>query len=153
MKTLTCHNMRAILIMIPLLTLICFSAQGCGKKADPLCPPVVATAGISGLAVESRGGGAQVNWVVPAHAQSFDRVRIYRSSLNRRVGGCSRCPRAFVLLAEVDLGDTRFFNVGEGRYAYLDSTVEKGCRYTYRVSACKAAGRCDDLPEIVEIDF
>ncbi len=139
--------------MIFLLALVCFSAQGCGKKADPLCPPVAAAAGISGLDVESRGEGARVNWVVSTQAHPFDRVRIYRSSLNRSVENCSGCPRTFVLIGEVDLGDALFLSGGEGHYAFFDSTVEKGYRYAYRVSICTDGGQCDNVPDSVEIDF
>lgn len=135
------------LFMMLLLVLI---FQGCGKKEDPIPYNVLSPKAISTLEAKPGRAGIILRWRVEEYGTHTE-FKIIRSELGTASDSCPGCPRNYLPIADLSPGDKKLTREGEGAFSYIDTTVEPGKIYSYRVIVCNVPGGCSDVSNTVEI--
>ncbi len=118
----------------------------CGKKGSLVPPEALAPAPVSDLRVAQRGARFLVSWSRPAREaggrplKDLAGFRLFRHEILPPGEECEQCPTAYRLVATVDLEFPQGVTVEGNRYFFLDSDLERGKSYRYKVVSYKRDG-------------
>jgi hypothetical protein len=126
--------------------------QGCGKKEDPIPYNLLSPKAISILEAKPGRGGIILRWTVEEYGTRTE-FKITRSELGTVSGSCPGCPRNYLPIADLSPGDQKLTGEGKGAFSYLDTTVEPGKIYSYRIIVCTANGGCSEASNTVEMKY
>ena len=116
--------------------------QGCGKKADPVPLKMVVPPAVSDLRAERSGQGIELRW---STVISEGRFKILRSEQFPDEDLCEDCPRNYVVIQELNTGDSGLKYEGAGnQYLWTDTEVKVDNSYFYRIVVCNALGYCSE---------
>ena len=123
---------------------------GCGKKGDPLPYHVVLPKAISDLEAQRSERGIVLRWSAEGDADIAG-FKIIRSEVGEVSRSCPGCPQEYILLADLSLPDQKLTKEGNGTFSYIDSAIEPGRFYTYRVIVCNTSGGCSEASNIAQV--
>ncbi len=138
------NKIFASLVLALLLT-------GCGLKANPVpfVPAVAQKPGEQKFQVSAEGSTVVLIWRLQNPGGTISYTNIEKSQLGSAGNICKDCPRTFERIGQLPV---RKAQSEKDDYQYLDSLVEKGKVYSYRLKFCDDAGVCRES-QTVEIDF
>ncbi|MHB8769740.1 MAG: hypothetical protein ACYC7J_01970 [Syntrophales bacterium] len=125
------------------LLLVILIVTGCGKKGDPL-PPRVSLPVVNDLAAGSGAEGVVLTWTIVPRTGGIGGFKILRSVTPRGADACPGCPQDHRRFRDVTLADPRLMREERGSFLYVDTAVEGGSYYSYRVAVCDGAGHCGE---------
>ena len=136
--------------LLPILTVAVFMA-GCGLKANPAPPVPLAHERVTrqALSVSAAANAARLSWRVDNVEGRSGIISIEKSVLGSHGNVCRQCPRTFETIEQVMLSGALS---GEDEYTYIDSDVERGKVYSYRLKICDRSGTCF-LSQDAELDY
>jgi len=120
---------------------------GCGLKRNPIHPESIALKNKTEqkLSVAVDGGALVLNWRLQNQAE-ISYINVEKSQLGSAGNICKDCPRTFERIGQVPVKKEN------DEYRFVDSLVEKGKIYSYRLKLCDEAGVCRES-QTMEIDF
>ena len=124
---------------------------GCGLKANP-SPPESAhqpQTPVQVLNVTAGENAARLYWRMDGALKKAGFVSIEKSVLGSGGNICRNCPRTYETIAQLMLSGVRS---GENEYTYIDSAVERGKVYSYRLKICDRGGACFES-QAAELDY
>ncbi len=130
-------------LLIAMMTLL---LAGCGRKG-PLTPPeAMVPAPIADLGVAQEGERLVVSWTQPGREEAGGPLKdlagflVYRREVLPPKEDCEECPTAYRLIRTVDLEYLEdVVRVGNS-YTFVDTGLETGKTYQYKIVAFKADG-------------
>jgi hypothetical protein len=145
------NSCRFFIIIAVCTLLLAFS--GCGKKADPRFSGPSLPGVVSNLSASPEGNSVKLSWSMPVKGADSDRVRLLRNGTSLDENECPGCPRAYTLMAELSFQDSRLVRDGKGNFTYLDSSVNKGFQYFYKIVICSSSAVCGEESNVADIAF
>ncbi len=127
-----------------MIALFLFTGAGCGKKGDPLPPRVQQPAAVADLHAASVPEGTVLTWSLTGPAGGVGSFRILRSRADAGGETCPGCPKEYIPLATLNIGEQRLEREGERGFRYLDAEGTTGRSSFYRVSVCDRRGDCGE---------
>ncbi|MDI6777466.1 MAG: hypothetical protein QMD03_09605 [Syntrophales bacterium] len=124
--------------------------QGCGKKGDPIPDKVLLPKAISDLEAQRSEEGIVLRWSVEGYG-TLAGFKITRSEVGEVSRSCPGCPQEYILLADLSLPDQKLTKEGNGTFSYIDSAIEPGRLYAYRVIVCNTSGGCSEASNIAQV--
>ncbi|HYA14851.1 MAG TPA: hypothetical protein VEF33_10980 [Syntrophales bacterium] len=125
--------------------------HGCGKKGDPRPSGVLPPKAVSDLRAKIAEAGVILHWSVPEAKGGIRNFKIQRSGLPIEGTVCPDCPHEYNIIADISVNDPALIKE-EGKFvSYLDSRINAGYFYTYRIIACDISGICSEASNIQEV--
>lgn len=123
---------------------------GCGLKRNPVRPESIASKNQTEqkLLVSVDGNAPVLTWQLQSQTE-ISHINVERSQLGSAGNICKDCPRTFERIGQLPVKNLKKVN---DEYRFVDSFVEKGRIYSYRLTLCDEAGVCRES-QTVEIDF
>ena len=125
--------------------------HGCGKKGDPRPPGIPPPKAISDLRAKIVEAGVILRWSVPEVKTSIRNFKIQRSGLPMEGAVCPDCPHEYNIIADISANDPVLTREEGNFVSYLDSRINAGYFYTYRIIACDISGICSEASNIQEV--
>ncbi len=121
---------------------------GCGLKTNPVAPaPVVSQKQVQQkLTVSVDRSEMVLTWQLQDPGGKMRYINIEKSTLGSAGNACKDCPRTFERIGQLPV------KAENNQYRFIDSLVEKGKTYTYRLQLCDEYGACSES-QTVETDF
>ncbi len=122
--------------------------MGCGLKTNPVAPvPVVSQKQVEQkLTLTVTEKEVVLQWQMQNPAGTIRYINIEKSTLGSAGNICKDCPRTFERIGQLPV------QVENNQYRFIDSLVEKGGIYSYRLRLCDEYGVCSES-QTVETDF
>lgn len=141
-------NCQTVWFAILTALLILFSA--CGKKGPPVPSSYVAPPVVEGLQVILENDIAKLRWPIPEwdgkDENALAGFYVYRSKVALSAEECEDCPVRYKKEADIRIKT----NESETSFA---ERIEKGFRYSYRVSVYTGRGYEGEKSEAVTVDY
>lgn len=115
---------------------VVFFACGCGVKTHLVPPDVRVPKRIQDLKGEVRDKSLVLRWGIPEENADGSRpVDLVHLRILRREerGGCIECPGEFSVREELDLRKAEGYTVEDGVLSWVDTDLEDGVIYVYKV--------------------
>ena len=125
--------------------------HGCGKKGDPRPPGISPPQAISDLRASFTKGGVILRWSVPEVKSGIKNFKIQRSGLAVEGSVCPDCPHEYNIIEDIPVNDPVLTREAGNFVSYLDSRINAGYIYTYRIIACDVNGLCSEASNIQEV--
>ncbi|MBC2716546.1 MAG: hypothetical protein HF978_14670 [Desulfobacteraceae bacterium] len=139
----TCYT---ILVLTALLILL----SACGKKAPPISQTYVAPPVVERLQVMLEDNMMTLQWPVPEWEGKDENALagfyVYHSKIDLSEAECKDCPVRFKRSANIRIE----INKSDGSYA---KRLEKGFRYSFKVSCFTDSGYEGETSEAVTVDY
>jgi hypothetical protein len=135
---------------VTVLAALMVLVSACGKKGPPtplsyVAPPVVAD-----LQISCEDNMMTLQWPIPEWEGTDENALagfyVYRSQIALSDTGCEDCPVRFKKTADIRFDN----NKSKGTYA---EPVEKGFRYSFKVSAYIDSGYEGEKSDVATIDY
>lgn len=124
---------------------------GCGLKANPV--PSASEAAKAKydpqLNLTAEEKAVVLTWQIRNVDGRITHFNIEKSELGSPGNVCRDCPRSFEKIGQVSAMHS---GNGKEEFVFIDSQVDKGKTYSYRLGICDVSGVCGES-QIVEIDF
>jgi len=140
-------------VVLIVLACICSAlVTSCGKKGDPIPRQQIKLQAINDLRGENKKEGILLRWTAPEKIKGNKTFKILRSAA---IPGeiCPGCPQKFVMLTEKDEAALQGGMEEPGQYSYLDSEIDTGQNYGYRIVWCVSSRSCSPESNTAEIRF
>jgi hypothetical protein len=122
-------------------------ATGCGLKANPVRSESAASAKQAEQRLSSSVDGNAIVLAWQLKNQTvISYINVEKSQLGSAGNVCKDCPRTFERIGQVPVKKEN------DEYRFVDSAVEKGRIYSYRLKLCDEAGVCRES-QTVEVDY
>lgn len=124
---------------------------GCGLKGNPV-PQTMAGSqghGEQKLTASVAENAITLTWQLQNPEGTISHINVEKSQLGTVGNICKDCPRTFERIAQLPVKDVK---KDSNDYRFVDSLVQKGKTYDYRLKLCNEAGVCRES-QTVEIDF
>ncbi len=131
--------------------LLCGGFHGCGKKGDPRPPGIPPLKAISDLGAKIGETGVILRWSVTEVKGGIRNFKIQRSGLATEGAVCPDCPHEYNIIADISANDPVLTREEGNFISYLDSHINAGYIYTYRIIACDINGLCSEASNIAEV--
>jgi len=134
---------NGLVLPVSILISVAFLFIGCGRKGPPMPPRQAQPSVINDLASSIEGDFLQLTWAIPGD----DRKRpaalsgfiVHRSKTSVSAPECEDCPILFQRVADIPIQAERLADLEKGVTVYTE-TLEKGFRYTYKVTVYTDTG-------------
>ena len=127
--------------------------HGCGKKGDPRPPGILPPKAISDLKAKIAEAGVILRWGVPDVKSGIRNFKIQRSGLPTEGAVCPDCPHEYNIIADISTNDPVLTREEGNFVSYLDSHINAGYIYTYRIIACDINGLCSEASNTEEVNI
>ncbi len=138
------------LVLIAILIGCIILISACGKKAPPIPSTSVAPPTVAGLEITLNDDMMTLQWPVPDWDKKDENALagfyVYRSRSALSEPECEGCPLTFQKTADIRIEN----HPSRERY---EERLEKGFRYTYKVSAYTESGYEGESSEIARVDY
>jgi len=135
---------------VVMLTAFMALFPACGKKGPPIPPTFVAPPVVKELQLVLENNIMTLQWPVPRWEEKEDNALagfyVYQSQIAFSDTGCENCPVRFKKTADIRIGN----NKTDGSY---EQRLEKGFRYSFKVSVYTDNGYEGETSEIVTVDY
>ncbi len=136
MKKFSAENKIIMLVLMMILT------AGCGLKANPAPAAAEIRQALEEQKLFASLADKTVILTWPSPVGDVSHVWVEKSDLGATGGACLDCPRVYQGIADLTIKSERRF---------VDSSVESGKSYSYRISLCAGTGTCRSS-QTVQID-
>lgn len=132
---------------------------GCGKKAPPVAPRQVPPGKVTDLSYRLDGDTVKLTWTLPEGEQKnqscLTRFILYRSRSPIAETECESCPIRFKRIAVIPVEDKNTLEIGSDKKKVLSyfETLEKGCRYIYKVTGVAENGLASDDSNYIRLIY
>jgi hypothetical protein len=120
------------------------SAQGCGRKADPVPIRVAPLKPVADVRCQALPEGIFVRWSIPEQPREMVRFQILRSEIGRDKEACPGCPPEARKIADVTVTEAKRVTASSNAGGYMDTAIDSGRTYRYRVVGCDRDGFCSE---------
>ena len=143
-------NFRRSLVTI-FSILLCIIVFGCGRKAAPVPPGQVSPPAVDDLSSSIDGDILELAWTIPDErgkiVSGLGGFIVYKSKTSFSNPVCKGCPVLFKRIADIPVQEK---NINK-RITYRE-TLEKGCRYIYKVTVYTKTGASGKDSNYIELD-
>lgn len=146
-------NTRMVLWMIGLTAVMTISCLGCGKKGDPTPVEMKRLQQAVTLKVEKTAGAVSVRWPNRPVSEPRSVFKVERRAIDPEATDCRYCPKDFDAVAEIEAAGPFCKKEGDRECLYTDGQVKAGWQYSYQLSICDEAGRCEAYASTVSIIY
>ena len=146
------RDLKNVLLIVVIFSLM-VACLSCGKKSNPVPLEIKIPEAVADLSVKIAEGKIVLAWSVPETNTDVAEFKIYRSALEIEGDSCVGCPRKYFLIAELSSGDPKLIKEEKGKMSYIDSNVQIGRLYAYKIEVCDSDGYCSGDSNIAEIKY
>jgi len=134
---------RGMTAIFSILLCIAVFSLGCGRKAPPVPPRHEPPPAVNDLSSSIEGDMLRLFWTVPeANKKIMSNLSgfvVYRSKKIVSKSECKKCPLLFKRIADVPV-DVINQKDSKKKFMTYNETLEKGYRYSYKVTAYSDSG-------------
>ena len=131
--------------------LLCIIVFGCGRKAAPVPPGQGRPPAVDDLSSSIDGDILELAWTIPDEkgkiVSGLGGFIVYKSKTSLSNPVCKGCPVLFKRIADIPVEEK---NINK-RITYRE-TLEKGCRYIYKVTVYTKTGASGKDSNYIELD-
>ncbi|HUV50501.1 MAG TPA: hypothetical protein VMW78_05720 [Anaerolineae bacterium] len=140
----------AAIIFLILLCIVVFPF-GCGRKTDPVPPGQAGPPVVDNLNSSIDGDILELAWTIPDEkgkiASGLGGFIVYKSKTSLSEPVCEKCPVRFKKIADIPIVEKDI----NKKITYRE-TLEKGCRYIYKVAVYTKTGAFGKDSNYIELD-
>lgn len=145
------ENLKKISVKNKILFCLIFAVglTGCGLKTNPIPLTSADFQSQNGQEISATADGNTIvlTWLFQDRTGKTSYINIEKSQSGSAEKFCRDCPRLFEKIDQLPVNEIK-----KKEYRFVDSQVEKGKIYSYRLKLCSEAGICRES-QTAEIEF